>query len=357
MLRRLIVCAVLVRALAPSSAQTMLTNPLLSSGPDPWVVVRNGFYYFLCSTQNSLIIRKTRHLAQLAEVVPHVIWTPPASGPYSHDIWAPELHFIRGKWYVYFAADAGTNITHRIYVIENASVDPTEGTWMFKGKVTDRTDKWAIDPTVFESSGRLYMAWSGWAGDTNGRQDIYLAELANPWTVKSERVRIGTPEFPWEHIGDRDIPRVNGNYPPADPVEPTHVDVNEAPEVLQHDGRLFLVYSANGCWTDFYSLAMLEATPGGDLLEPRTWKKHPQPVFTYAPEAHAWAPGHNGFFQSPDGRESWIVYHANPERGQGCGEHRSPRAQRFNWNADGTPNFGQPVTVGKPVDSPSGEAK
>jgi GH43 family beta-xylosidase len=96
------------------------------------------------------------------------------------EIWAPELRFIRGKWYIYFAADAGTNMTHRIYVVENGSPAPTEGQWIFKGKVADRTDKWAIDATVFENRGRLYIAWSGWEGNTNGRQDIYLAEMDNP---------------------------------------------------------------------------------------------------------------------------------------------------------------------------------
>jgi GH43 family beta-xylosidase len=339
----------------PVAAQATLTNPLLSSGPDPWVITRDGYYYFMCSTGKNLVIRKTRNLAGLAKAEPHVVWTPPASGPYSNDIWAPELHSVRGKWYIYFAADAGTNMTHRIYVLENESADPTLGTWIFKGKVADRTDKWAIDATVFENHGRLYMAWSGWAGDTNGRQDIYLAELENPWTVKSERVRISTSDFPWERIGDRELPRVGGRYPPIDPVEPTHVDVNEGPEVLQHGERLFLTYSANGCWTDFYSLGMLEASTFGDLLKPDTWKKHPQPVLTYSPEAQAYAPGHNSFFQSPDGREDWIIYHANPKPGQGCGGHRSPRAQRFSWNADGRPAFGRPVAIGMPIAAPSGE--
>jgi GH43 family beta-xylosidase len=319
------------------------------------VVTRDGYYYFMCSTGNNLVIRKTRNLGDLGKAQAQVVWTPPASGPYAHDIWAPELHFIRGKWYIYFAADAGTNMTHRVYVIENASADPTQGEWTFKGKVSDRTDKWAIDATVFEARGQLYMAWSGWEGDTNGRQDIYLAELENPWTVKSERVRISTPEYPWEHVGDRELPRKAGGYPPADPAEPTHVDVNEGPEVLQHDGRIFLIYSANGCWTDFYSLAMLEASASGDLLKPGAWKKHPQPVFTYSPEAHAYAPGHNGFFKSPNGREDWIIYHANPEAGQGCGARRSPRAQRFTWNDKGEPDFGVPVGTGAPLAPPAGE--
>jgi GH43 family beta-xylosidase len=349
--------ALLTAGLALTAAgQTALVNPLLSAGPDPWVITRDGNYYFMCSTGTNLTIRKTRHLADLSKAEAKVVWTPPASGPYSHDIWAPELHYLRGRWYIYFAADAGTNMTHRIYVVENGSPDPTQGAWTLKGKVTDRSDKWAIDATVFENHGRLYMAWSGWEGDTNGRQDIYLAELQNPWTVKSNRVRVSTSEYAWESVGDRQLPRRDGEYPPTDPAEPTHVDVNEGPEVLQHGGKVFLVYSANGCWTDFYSLAMLEASGKADLLKPSTWKKRPQPVFTYSPESQAFGPGHNGFFQSPDGREDWIIYHANPESGQGCGGHRSPRAQRFAWNSDGTPEFGRPVALGTSRVPPSGEA-
>ncbi|MEJ3745823.1 family 43 glycosylhydrolase [Actinomycetes bacterium KLBMP 9797] len=55
-----------------------------------------------------------------------------------------------------------------------------------------------------------------------------------------------------------------------------------------------------------------------------------------------YAPGHNGFFKSPDGTEDWIVYHANDSAGGGCDMNRSTRARKFTWNADGTPNFGTP---------------
>ena len=92
------------------AGQTVFINPLLSAGPDPWVVTRDGNYYFMCSTGTNLTIRKMRHLADLSKAEAKVVWTPPGSGPYSHDIWAPELHCLRGKWYIYFAADAGTRI-------------------------------------------------------------------------------------------------------------------------------------------------------------------------------------------------------------------------------------------------------
>ncbi len=325
-------------------AQQTFTNPLLPSGPDPWVTFRNGFYYYMNTTGRNLTIWKTHSIADLGRAEKKVIWTPPATGPYSRDIWAPELHYLDGKWYVYFAADAGTNQTHRMWVLENPSPDPLEGAWTLKGKIADRTDKWAIDGSVFENRHKLYLIWSGWEGDENGVQSIYIARLKNPWTVAGKRVRISTPQYPWEKVGDL--------HPRTPQENPPHVDVNEGPEILEHGGKLFLVYSASGCWTDYYSLGMLTASAGSDLLKPSSWKKSPQPVFTESPEAHAFAPGHNSFFKSPDGKQDWIIYHANAEAGLGCGGGRSPRAQPFTWKPDGTPDFGTPVPLGTPLPLP-----
>lgn len=340
---------------ADTSGKT-LTNPVLPSGADPWVTSRDGFYYYMNTTGKNLVIWKTQHIGELKTAEKRVVWTAPASGPDSHDIWAPELHFLRGKWYVYFAADAGKNRSHRIWVIENASADPLQGQWVLKGEVHDPDDKWAIDATVFENRGTLYLAWSGWAGDVNGTQSIYLAKLKNPWTVEGERVRISTPEYPWEEVGDL----TNGHRDPeanpgADRDDPPHVNVNEGPEILQHGGKVFLIYSASGCWTNFYELGMSEASASSDLMNPESWKKAPLPVFWQSPEAHAYGTGHNGFFKSPDGKQDWIIYHANAEPNQGCGTQRSPRVQPFTWNADGTPRFGRPVALGQPIPAPSGE--
>ena len=69
-----------------------LTNPLLPSGPDPWVVVHHGSYFYMNTTGKNLTIWKTRSIGKLDSAEKKVVWTPPASGPYSHGIWAPELH-------------------------------------------------------------------------------------------------------------------------------------------------------------------------------------------------------------------------------------------------------------------------
>ena len=324
--------------------KSTFSNPLLSSGPDPWVEYKDGFYYYMNSTQTNLTVWKTHNIADLRSAEKKIVWNPPASGPYSHDIWAPEIHFLRGKWYIYFAADAGKNASHRIWVVENSSPDPLTGEWTFKGKVSDASDKWAIDASVFEDRGKLYMIWSGWEGDENMAQNIYIARMKNPWTIESRRTLLSKPEFPWEKVGDITDYEKSAN--------PPHVDVNEGPEILRHGDKLFLIYSASGCWTDSYALGMLSTTSGSDLLDARSWKKSSHPVFEQNPDAQAFSPGHNSFFKSSDGKQDWIIYHANPAPGQGCGEHRSPRAQPLTWNSDGSPNFGVPVGLGVEIPRP-----
>ncbi|MGI4864911.1 MAG: glycoside hydrolase family 43 protein [Janthinobacterium lividum] len=323
------------------------TNPLLPSGADPWTIYHDGYYYYTHTTGGNLTLWKTKSLTELKTAEKKVVWTPPATGPNSREIWAPELHYLQGKWYMYYSADAGTNQTHRVWVLENSSPDPLQGTWIDRGKLADpANDRWEIDGSVFENKGKLYFIWSGWEGDTNGRQSIYLAAMRNPWTLAGSRVLVSTPTYAWERNGDLGATS-----------NPPHVDVNEGPEVLKHDNKLFLVYSASGCWTDFYALGMLTASANSDLLNPASWTKTPTPVFQQSPTNKVYAPGHNSFFTSPDGKQNWILYHANDEPGQGCGRFRSPRMQPFTWHADGTPDFGQPVPVGQELAQPSGTSK
>ncbi|HZZ38036.1 MAG TPA: glycoside hydrolase family 43 protein [Acidobacteriaceae bacterium] len=343
---RTLMMVVLPALCAHAQARATFVNPLLPAGPDPWVLFHDGFYYYMNSTGTNLTLRKTRDITDLANAQKRVMWTPPATGPYSHEIWAPELHQLDGKWYIYFAADDGSNDHHRLYVLENEAADPIEGSWTFKGKVADPTDKWAIDATVFTLRGRNYIVWSGWEGDTNGVQSIYLAQLRNPWTIEGQRMRLSTPQYPWERVGDFGW---NGTI-----LSLPHVDVNEGPEILQHGDRTFLIYSASGCWTNYYELGMLSLRPGADPMDSAAWTKSDRPVFWQNPDGHAYGTGHNGFFPSPDGRQNWIIYHANPGPNQGCGNQRSPRVQPFTWNPDSTPNFGRPVPLGQPLEKPSG---
>ncbi len=346
----LLACTVLLLpglAFSQAAPPASFHNPLLPSGADPSVVERNGIYYYMQTAGTNLTIWKTRDLTDLKHAEKKVVWTAPATGPYSKDVWAPELHFVKNKWYIYFCADAGSNESHRLWVLENSAADPLTGTWTMKGKLADAADRWAIDPTEFSVGPSDYVLWSGWRGDSNGTQSLFIARLKDPWTIEGPSTVLSSPQFPWEKVGDLDTGAKG-------PIAVPHVDVNEGPEVLRHGDRLFLVYSASGCWTNYYELGMLTAAVGSNLLDAASWTKLAQPVFWESAEAGVFAPGHNTFFKSPDGTQDWILYHANSAAGQGCGQLRSPRAQRFSWRPDGTPDFGRPLPTSQPIPKPSG---
>ena len=248
--------------LSAQDSTNTFTNPLLSSGADPYSFYKDGYYYYTHTQGNAITLWKTKNLAHLKTAERKTIFTPPPNTNYSKEIWAPEIHFINNKWYAYFAADNGNNNNHRMYVLENSSEDPMQGEWIFKGKVSDGSDKWAIDGDVFFYRKQLYFIWSGWEGDENGQQNIYIAKMKNPWTIKSKRVLISSPVYEWEKNGDLN-----------DPNNPPHVNVNEGPQALQHDKQLFIVYSASGCWTDYYALGLLSFKGNKNLLKPAKWKK------------------------------------------------------------------------------------
>lgn len=320
--------------------QKTFTNPILPNGADPYSTFYEGYYYYVNSAGRSLELRKTKNLADLASAEKTTIWKAPQNTMYSQNVWAPEIHFIDGSWLVYFAADNGDNTNHRMYAIANNSADPFSETWEFKGKIAASSDKWAIDANVFNYKNQLYMIWSGWEGDENGKQEIFIAKMKDPVTIDGERVKIASPIFDWER-------HWQGG---------PEVYVNEGPQSLQHNDSLFIVFSASGCWTDYYSLGLL-SFKGGDLLKADNWVKSDQPIFTQSRENRVYGPGHNSFFTSPDESETWILYHANDNPGDGCGGKRSPRMQQIHWKKDGSPDLGTPVSTNTMLKIPSRKNK
>lgn len=322
-------------------SQQKFINPLLPSGADPWSIYHNGYYYYTNTLGDSIVIWKTKSIADLKHAERVIVFVPPAGTNYSRELWAPEIHLIKNKWYIYFAADNGNNNNHRLYVLMNTSNDPMNKQWIFKGKISDRSDKWAIDGSVFTFRHKSYMIWSGWEGDENGSQDIYIARMKSPLGIKGKRHRLSSAVYDWEKFGDLN-----------DPNNPPHVNVNEGPQSLIRQGKLFIIYSASGCWTDHYALGMLTFSGKGKVTDSLQWHKSSQPVFSQSADNKVYAPGHNSFFKSPDGKEDWILYHANDNAGEGCGLQRSPRAQQFSWNADGSPEFGKPVKASQQLKIP-----
>jgi GH43 family beta-xylosidase len=299
---------------AAAGGRPAVANPVASEGHDPWVIQDDGLYCYCYSHQGRIWVNRQRTIQEAVQFEGKPVWQPEPGKAYSKELWAPELHKFAGQWYIYVAADDGRNENHRMYVLQSRTGDPT-GPYDFKGKIADASDKWAIDGTVMEYSGRLYFIWSGWEADTNVQQNLYIAAMKDPLSIEGPRALISQPEYDWEKIGN--------------PL------INEGPEVLKHKGGVFIIYSASGSWTDHYCLGQLKLV-GADPLDPTAWQKKETPVF--GSTATVFSPGHASFTKSPDATEDWIVYHA--ARHKGAGWNRNTRMQRFTWDVDGNPCFG-----------------
>lgn len=308
------------------------TNPLLPSGPDPWVTRDGGTYYYMHTLGDRLAIWKTQNLADLAQARSRTVWTPPRQGPNAQSIWAPELHRIDGKWYIYYSAAASghDDDDHRgVFVLENASADPMSGEWIDKGRIN--TAHSGIDGTTFEHAGKRYFVYSPYIGPDSV---LAISRMSDPWTLSGSETVIARPDLIWERQGGRQI--------------------LEGPQFLPGPaGDLFMTYSASACWSDDYALGLLSARAGSDPLDAAAWTKSPRPVLAKSPRNGIYATGHNGFFLSPDGSTHWIIYHANPGPDMGCTMKRAPRIQPIAWGEDGRPRFSEPARDGTPLAAPS----
>jgi GH43 family beta-xylosidase len=329
-------CAGLASAQAPPH---YFANPICEHA-DPWFIQFHGHYLACFSEANHAI--SVQMSDRLTVVGPtHVVWTAPATGPASLEVWAPELHWLDGRWCIYFAASDGRNQNHRAWVLQSSGSDPF-GPYTLHGPLYTGDDpglsalnRWAIDMTVLESGDRLYAIWSGWR-DEQDIQYLYIAPMKDPVTIAAPRVRIcANDDYLWERVGET----LQGR------------GLNEGPEVLQHDGRTFLAFSCSGSWQPTYKIGLLELKPGTDPLRPEDWIKYSKPAFEST--AVTYGVGHNSFVKSPDQTEDWLIYHAKMDRQDGW--RRAVFAQRFTWGADGLPELGRPVAAGQLLAAPSGE--
>jgi GH43 family beta-xylosidase len=215
----------------------------------------------------------------------------------SKHIWAPELHFLYGKWYIYYAGGEKEDIWKiRPYVLECQGSDPMNDPWIEKGKMQRAAEDefsfeaFSLDATVFENKGKWYYIWAEKVGVGKQISNLYIAEMENGYTLKTVQVLLTTPDYDWERIG---------------------FWVNEGPGILKRNGKIYLTYSASETGT-CYCVGMLTADANDDLLDPRSWKKERYPVLASCEEKGIYGPGHNSFTKDEDGNDI-IVYHARTE--------------------------------------------
>ncbi|MCF0175470.1 MAG: family 43 glycosylhydrolase [Bacteroidales bacterium] len=284
------------------------TNPVLKPGTfdgqnitslaDPFVLKDDdGTYYMYvtgkgCHTFSS---KDLVHWTYCGKAIPSYSWGKSA-------FWAPEAFKYKGKYYLHYSSCEVSNGPKRIGL---AVSDSPKGPFVDVAKTpfyTHEKDKGCIDSHfLFDDDGSIYMYYSlaaseNPADDTTGslknRSEIWVTaikpDLSGP--IENTALMLTKPEQSWEH----------------DPTAATYW--NEGATVLKHDGKYYLMFSANNYTKTVYAVGFATSdSPAGPFA-----KSDKNPVLTAAnASGRVSGPGHNCVVESPDGKELYCVYHSH----------------------------------------------
>jgi GH43 family beta-xylosidase len=313
---------VLAAVLSLSSAAPARADQTGLRAADPSVLRVGGTYVSVQSTGGGIAVRQASSTAGLASAPARQVWSDTRG---LGEVWAPQVVRDGGRYYIYFSAGRGA--AHRMYVISSSSPDSGYSSEM---KMALPDDKWAIDGTLFTYNGQRWFVWSGWAGDTDVEQNLYIARMSSPTTSTGPRHVISQPREPWE--------RVVGNP-----------FINEGPEPIKDpNGQLHITYSANGSWSDQYCVADLRLRAGGDPTYVWDWYKSNGCLFGshratmmpgWDPTLHVDGPGHHTFVlldgdintSPPAGPTFPSMFHAVPKGTPYAWENRYWYTGTFAW--------------------------
>ena len=271
---------------------------LVEQRADPYVYKHtDGYYYFTGSvpSYDFIELRRAKSINELKQAETFSIWQKHETGPMSQHIWAPELHYLDGKWYVYFAASEVDDIWKlRPYVLECKGQDPINDEWIELGQMQAAEGDFktfidfSLDGTVFENNGKRYFCWAEKTGGQFAASNLYLAEMESPIKLKTAQFMLTTPDYDWERIG---------------------FWVNEGPAVIKNKGKIYITFSASATGA-CYCMGLMEADEESDLMDRNSWKKSRKPVLESDYEKKIFGPGHNSFTVAEDGITPLSIYHA-----------------------------------------------
>jgi GH43 family beta-xylosidase len=314
--------------LSIAGTSSAFTNPIRNpGGSDPQTVYSDGWYYFISTNFNDLSVARSKTIAGLKTAESKVVYrdTNPTR---CCNVWAPELHFLGDKWYIYYTAgeNGSDNLGgQRSHVVQGGATP-----WDEFRYGAQLTNDWGIDGTIlrFNDFGN-YFVYSCMTGVPN--QSTCIRKLgADNMSLEGPLSILSQPTEAWER---------------------SETPVQEGQAGLYFGGKTYIAYSANYCWTADYCVALLEWN-GKDPMAPTSWTKSRGCSLTSG--NGNFGTGHNSFFMSPDGNQTWITFHATANPNGACDNNRYAMIQPLTANADGTPNFGRPEGNNFQWDEPSG---
>lgn len=311
-------------AVSPAAGQTAYTNPVVGgevSAADPFVLKWNGEYYLYVSG-DPIVAYHSRDLVEWEEIGP-VLASSDGPGAWNQtDVWAPEVVYRNGVFYLSYTATRSSpdwrveEMARRIGVATAAS---PRGPFVDVGRPL--TPGWGIDSHVFRDprDGRDYLFYSYLYEPRLPGAGIVVDSMSEPTRVGGAPSHVTRGSEPWE---DKD----------GDPNNGSLRYTNEAPTVLERNGRYYMFYSGGSWDLPTYALgyAVADRLMDGGLEGPG-WTKVEPPILRSTPLVEA--PGHNSLVMAPNNVDLITAYHARPVPFAGPGE-RQTFLDRLFWNHD-----------------------
>lgn len=169
---------------------------------DPVVIAEDGVYHLFC-TGLGISHWVSKDMATWEKVAPVFAekpsWTDRVVPQFRNHIWAPDIVYHQGLYYLYYSVSAFAKNTSAIGVATNKTLDVASAdyAWTDHGIVVQsqpNRDLWnAIDPNiVFDEQGTAWMSFgSFWEGLKMVKLDASLLKIAEPqvWHTIARRTR------------------------------------------------------------------------------------------------------------------------------------------------------------------------
>lgn len=299
-----------------SSKLTKFNNPLYQ-GQDPFMTIKDGYYIFVSSSNDDtnlgIYVSKSKSLVDQGER----IRVFDSKGTQKR-IFAPEIFFIDGKWYIYYCADYECeNWRHMAGCLESVTDDP-QGEYIDHGILytgEKGVNYMANDFTTVFWNGQQYAIW----GTMDGPECPAIAPMDNPYTITADR---------------SSFPECRG----------------EGPRALTDGKTLYVTVSQGPFACIDYHLGAYIYDGKGDILDKNSWS-YEDNWFNHTDDVYG--PARSSFVKSADGTEDYMVYHSKVYKANDNG-WREVNIQKFTWE-NGRPKFTKPVSPLEFMPLPSGD--
>jgi len=300
--------------------------PVAWNKADPCIAKWNGKYYFISTNdldrEHTIYIREANSIPELV-TAQQIKILDAYTYPHLVDLlWAPELHIINGRLYVFHAGTAKGFYEEQCHVMAlKEGGNPTvESDWEMPVRVIKKDGSYlygeqgiTLDMTYFEAGGVHYVCWSQRQfKPVDQGAWLYIARIDpdKPWQLTTEPVLLSMPEYSWAN---------------------NHTFVDEGPFALFKEGKIYLTFSSAAV-DSTYVVGLMTANSNSDLTNPDNWVKENYPLLSSRSVEGEFGTGHNAYVTDDEGMV-WNTYHARP----GVEGPRSSGIRRVHFNIEGFP--------------------